>query len=158
MLSSCPAWIGASSLAGCEGRGDEYEEGGRGRGALEGELFGVVGQWLLLLLLLLSRAAGGEGVWWRGDLEGRRGGLGPYCGGKGVVGAACSRLLLRAAGDGAHRRGDYCFGGPEGKWEGETMVVARDEPRKVLRVRPIHTSHFNHRCSELELEQAAREV
>ena len=27
MLSSCPAWIGASSLAGCEGRGDEYEEG-----------------------------------------------------------------------------------------------------------------------------------
>ena len=47
---------------------------------MEGELFGVVGQWLLLLLLL-SRAAGGEG-------------------------AVCSGLLLREAGDGAHGRGE----------------------------------------------------
>jgi hypothetical protein len=28
--------------------------------------------------------------------------------------------------------------GVEGKWEGEAMVVARDETQKVLRIRPIH--------------------
>jgi len=61
----------------------------------------VVGQWLLLLL---SRAAGGEGVWWRGGLEGRRGGARAFVL-LGVVGAACSGLLLlREAGDGAHSR------------------------------------------------------
>jgi hypothetical protein len=36
--------------------------------------------------------------------------------------------------------GNSGFGGSEGKWEGETMVVARDETRKVLCIRPVHLS------------------